>query len=234
MRLNFQTSPERIAKIEDLNNEPLREFEKVVAEISEIFPEPAELPTKEKQTILKAEKKYKKTSIFTDEELEELKAALAAMDEAKLYKDREAFLKDFHKALKNAGYKPTGSQKKKILDQLSERDQTAEICYDGKGEPEPDTELRDNENVPLIAVPEKDYNGEDEIDRDTINDYFRREVLPHVADAWIDWSKTKIGYEINITKYFYKYLPLRNLSEIRADILALEAETDGMIKQAIA
>ena len=233
LRLNFQTSSERIAKIEDLNNEPLREYEKVIAEIREIFPEPAELPTKEKQTILKAEKTYLKWRVFEDEELEELKAALAAIDETRTYKDREVFLKDFHKALKNAGYKPTGSQKKKILDRLSERDQTAEICYDGKGEPEPDPELRDNENVPLIAVPEKDNNGEDEIDYDTINDYFRREVLPHVADAWIDWSKTKIGYEINITKYFYKYKPLRNLSEIRADILALEDETDGMIKQAV-
>ncbi|MGI8545705.1 MAG: type I restriction-modification system subunit M [Aridibacter sp.] len=233
LRLNFQTSPERIAKIEALNTEPQKEYENVIEEIKKVFPDLDDLPTKEKQTILKAKKKYLKDRVFEQDELEELKEALAKLDETKLYKDRKVFLKVFNKALKDTDYKPTGSQKKKILDQLSERDQTAEICYNSKGEKEADSELRDYENVPLIAIPKKDANGEDEIDRDTIEDYFRREVLPHVADAWIDWSKTKIGYEINITKYFYKYKPLRNLSEIRADILALEDETDGMIKKAV-
>ena len=58
----------------------------------------------------------------------------------------------------------------------------------------------------------------------------KREVLPHVPDAWVDEKKTNIGYEINFTKYFYQYKPLRSLSDIRADILALEEETDGLIK----
>ncbi|MCB0447695.1 MAG: SAM-dependent DNA methyltransferase, partial [Gelidibacter sp.] len=58
-------------------------------------------------------------------------------------------------------------------------------------------------------------------------------VLPHVPDAWVDESKTKIGYEINFTKYFYEYKPLRSLEEIRADILALEEQTDGLIKEVI-
>lgn len=66
-----------------------------------------------------------------------------------------------------------------------------------------------------------------------VEEYLKREVLPHVPDAWIDHSKTKIGYEINFTKYFYQYKPLRSLEEIRADILALEEETDGMIKAVI-
>ena len=87
-----------------------------------------------------------------------------------------------------------------------------------KGNPVPDSNLRDAENVPL---------------KEDIYEYFEREVEPHVEDAWIDESKTKIGYEINFTKYFYEYIPLRNLDEIRADILALEAETDGMIKTVI-
>ncbi|MEZ5425243.1 MAG: class I SAM-dependent DNA methyltransferase [Pyrinomonadaceae bacterium] len=230
LRLNFQTSPERIARIEELNNQPRREYEATVNEIKEFSPE---LTASDKQKIKKAEIKYHNAHVFTDTELEELKEALALLDENKLYKDRKLFLEDFHKALKDAGFKPTASQKKKILDCLSESDQTAEICYDSKGEKEPDSELRDYENVPLIAVPEKDETGEDEIDFETINDYFRREVLPHVPDAWIDWNKTKIGYEITITKYFYKYKPLRSLAEIRADILALENETDGMIKQAV-
>jgi len=84
-----------------------------------------------------------------------------------------------------------------------------------KGKPKADASLRDNEDVPL---------------KDNIEEYFKREVLPHVPDAWIDHTKTKIGYEINFTRYFYKYKPLRSLDEIRADILKLEQETDGMIK----
>ncbi|QKZ12712.1 class I SAM-dependent DNA methyltransferase [Spirosoma sp. KUDC1026] len=83
---------------------------------------------------------------------------------------------------------------------------------------EPDTSLRDAENVPLL---------------DDIQTYFEREVKPHVPDAWIDHSKTKIGYEINFTKYFYQYKPLRSLAEIRADILALEAETEGLIHEVL-
>jgi type I restriction enzyme M protein len=98
------------------------------------------------------------------------------------------------------------------------RDERGNIVKDGKGKPKPDANLRDNERVPL---------------KEDIKTYFEREVLPHVPDAWIDESKTKKGYEINFTKFFYKYKPLRRLSEIRADILALEKETEGLLKKAI-
>lgn len=76
-----------------------------------------------------------------------------------------------------------------------------------------------------VIVPEKNAHGADVLDREAIDDYFAREVTPHVPDAWIDYAKTKVGYEVNFTKYFYQYKPLRNLAEIRADILAHEAET---------
>jgi len=69
--------------------------------------------------------------------------------------------------------------------------------------------------------------------KEDVEEYFEREVLPHLPDAWIDHGKTKVGYEINFTKYFYQYKPLRSLEEIKKDILALEAETDGMIKEVI-
>jgi type I restriction enzyme M protein len=85
-----------------------------------------------------------------------------------------------------------------------------------RGKPKPDTSLRDYEKVPL---------------NDDVDEYFDREVKPHVADAWMDRSKDKIGYEINFTKYFYEYKPLRALEEIKADILALECETDGLLKE---
>ncbi len=59
--------------------------------------------------------------------------------------------------------------------------------------------------------------------------FFRREVLPHAADGWIDESATRVGYEISFTRYFYKPQPLRSLGEIRADILTLEKETEGLL-----
>ncbi len=89
---------------------------------------------------------------------------------------------------------------------------------DKKGNIKADANLRDFENVPLS----KD-----------INEYMKEEVLPHVPDAWVDETKTKVGYEINFTRYFYQYTPLRSLEDIRADILKLEQETDGMIHQII-
>jgi type I restriction enzyme M protein len=98
------------------------------------------------------------------------------------------------------------------------RDESGNTVKDGKGKPKPDANLRDTERVPL---------------KENIKTYFEREVLPHVPDAWIDNSKTKKGYEINFTKYFYKYKPLRRLAEIRADILALEKETEGLLRKAI-
>jgi type I restriction enzyme M protein len=112
----------------------------------------------------------------------------------------------------------TCADKKTILKALSEQDETADVCVDKKGNPEPDTALRDNENVPL---------------KEDIREYFQREVLPHVPDAWIDESKTVKGYEINTTKYFYKYKPLRPLADIRADIMALKQETEGMIQEVL-
>jgi len=78
----------------------------------------------------------------------------------------------------------------------------------------PDSSLRDYEKIPLKA---------------DINAYFEREVKPHVPDAWMDRSKDKVGYEISFTKYFYEYQPLRSLAEIKADILKLEAETEGLL-----
>lgn len=87
-----------------------------------------------------------------------------------------------------------------------------------KGRAQADSSLRDAENVPL---------------KEDVEEYFKREVLPNVPDAWIDESKTKIGYEISFTKYFYQYKPLRSLEEIKADIIALETETEGMIETVI-
>lgn len=81
---------------------------------------------------------------------------------------------------------------------------------------ESDADLRDYENVPL---------------KEDTEEYFRREVAPHVPDAWIDHAKTARGYEISFTKFFYKYQPLRSLEDITEDIFALERETEGLLHQ---
>jgi type I restriction enzyme M protein len=83
---------------------------------------------------------------------------------------------------------------------------------------EPDSDLRDTEQVPLL-------------EEGGIDAFIRREVLPYVPDAWIDEEATKIGYEISFTRYFYKPVPLRTLEEIRADIEAVEKESEGLLGQ---
>lgn len=98
------------------------------------------------------------------------------------------------------------------------RNEKGTIITDKNGNPKADSSLRDTENIPL---------------KEDIKKYMKREVLPYVPDAWIDESKTNVGYEINFTKYFYEYKPLRSLEQIRADIFALEAETDSLIKNVV-
>ena len=140
--------------------------------------------------------------------------ALNSMNSTKVYKNRDTFEADLLAACNKQGIKLAAPVKKVVINALSERDETADICADVKGNPEPDPELRDYENVPL---------------KEDIHEYFKREVLPHVPDAWIDESKTKIGYEIPLTRHFYKYVPPRPLDEIEADIKTIEQDIIRMI-----
>jgi type I restriction enzyme M protein len=97
-----------------------------------------------------------------------------------------------------------------------------------KGQPKPDTSLRDYENIPFLVKMEQAPSPQDHASpfrKQTIEEYFKQEVLPHLPDAWIDHNKTKVGYEINFTKYFYEFKSLRPLANIKADILALEVKT---------
>jgi type I restriction enzyme M protein len=85
---------------------------------------------------------------------------------------------------------------------------------------ESDTALRDSEQVPLL-------------EEGGIETFFRREVLPYTPDAWIDQGKTQVGYEISFTRHFYRPAPMRTLDEIKADIYALEQETEGLLEQIV-
>ena len=166
---------------------------------------------------------------------------LEGMDGTKFYSDREEFEADLKAAFNAAAERLPAGTKKAILSALSERDPTAEICRDNKGEPEPDTELRDTEIVPLpkdIPLPlpmgyEKNADNSDllALVKGHCEAYLAREVLPHVDQAWIDHSKTKVGYEIPINRHFYVYEPPRPLKALEDDIRGLEADILRMLKE---
>jgi len=122
---------------------------------------------------------------------------------------------------------------KKLL-ASAERDPEAKPVTDKKGQPYADPDLRDNENVLLPAV---EVAYEEDLSerlasleyRTAVDDYVEAEVLPYARDAWVDHSKTKIGYEIPLTRHFYNYVPPRPLEEIDAEISALEKEIQELL-----
>jgi len=213
LRLNFQASAERIERLQD---------EKVFQGLAE------SKKRKDKKAAAKEEEEGRKLQ-------QTIVSVLEGMDAATLYKNREAFIKALDKAFSKAKLKLAAPLKKAVLSALSERDETADICLDSKGNPEPDTELRDTENVPLpmdIALPILDSHLHKLVD--PCEEYLKREVLPHVSDAWIDHSKTKVGYEIPLNRHFYVYQPPRELGEIEADIKAVEKDILAMLAEVTA
>jgi type I restriction enzyme M protein len=123
--------------------------------------------------------------------------------------DRKVFLNSLKPVDRELNVRLSAPELKAVVNALGERDENAEICRNRDGDAEPDAELRDTENVPL---------------KESIQAYFEREVKPHVKDAWIDHSKTKVGYEIPLNRHFYRYEPPRELAVIEAEIKALEAD----------
>jgi type I restriction enzyme M protein len=199
LRLNFQASPERVARLEDEKG-------------------------------FQALAQSKKKGPAAERELAEGWAVQNAIRQLvrslpdTLFKDREAFEGVLDGAAKGAALKLSAPVRKAILSALSERDDTAAICRDRDGNPEPDPELRDTENVPLA---------------ESIDAFFEREVQPHVPDAWIDRARRDpkdgevgiVGYEINFNRYFYRYKPPRLLEEIEADIRDIERDIVRMLAE---
>ena len=164
-------------------------------------------------------------SKLEDDERAEIRSALMGIGD-RLFMNRAEFEVALTAALRQARIKVGAPVRKAILAALSKRDDEADICTDRNGRPEPDTDLRDHELVPL---------GED------WHEYMRREVLPFVPDAWVDESHTdardkqvgRVGYEINFNRYFYQYVPPRPLEEIDTELKALEAEIAGLLKEVV-
>ncbi|WP_150523132.1 type I restriction-modification system subunit M [Roseibium sediminis] len=222
LRLNFEATPERIAKLDG---------EKAFAELA------VSKKRKDKEAAKLEEERGQRHQAA-------IKAMLATLADKGLYMDRVVFAKDLTAATKKAGLKLDAKVRKAILSALGERDPEAEICRDTKGNPEPDKELRDSENIPLppgtkLPLPMKfgpDKPNTDLVEqfRGTIDAYMATEVLPHVSDAWVDYFKTKVGYEIPINRHFYVYKPPRPLDEIEQDITALEGEIAELLKGLVA
>ncbi len=128
----------------------------------------------------------------------------------------------------------TKPQQQEVWEALAVRDPEAQAATDRHGDPEPDPELRDQENVPL---PNLSVSFEpDPTDRlaaiayrTAVNDYMDTEVLPYVPDAWVDGTKTKLGYEIPVTRHFYRYRPPRPIAEIDTELRALEAQIQALL-----
>jgi len=140
---------------------------------------------------------------------------LSMIDASVEYKNRLNFEERLASALDNAEINLPAPLRKAILNVMSERDESAEICVDADGDPEPDTELRDYENVPL---------------KEDIHAYFDREVRQHIPDVWIDESKSKIGYEIPFNRHFYVFKPPRPLDAIDADLKGVASRIMTMLE----
>lgn len=141
-------------------------------------------------------------------------SSLVAPVETAKWTSRPAFQQALKAAAKLEGLSLPAALLKIITLALGEQDETAETCFDPKGNPEPDVSLRDTENVPW--------------DED-IDAYVAREVLPYAPDAWVDYAKTKEGAEIPFTRHFYKYVPPRPLEEIDRDLEAVMDQLRAML-----
>ncbi len=218
LRMNFEATPERIAKLDDqtaftnlATSKKIKDKEAAACEIEE-----------------------------GRKQQDAIRAMLATLEGNGRYMDREAFEVDMTSAAKRTGLRIPAPIKKTIFAALGERDPEAEICRDSKGQKEPDGELRDTENIPLPSEtvlplpmgfgPDKPNDRLIEAFKGDIDAYMAREVLPHVSDAWVDYEKTKVGYEIPINRHFYVYKPPRPLEEIETDITKLEREIAGLLE----
>ena len=145
--------------------------------------------------------------------------ATFAKHHPELITDRKQFLEALKPIDREREVRLTAPELKAVVSALGERDEDAEICRNRDGEAEADAELRDTENVPL---------------KESIQAYFEREVLPHVKDAWVDHSKTKVGYEIPLNRHFYRYEPPRDLAVIEDEIKSLEKDIIRLLAEVTA
>jgi type I restriction enzyme M protein len=167
------------------------------------------------------------------ERLEGLVAALAK-HEGLASTDRAQLSSKLTPILTAAGL--TKAQQEGVWDALGVRDPEAPVVTNHRGDPEPDQELRDQENVRLPTVPVRfEPDTADRLAtveyRAALDDHMESEVLPYVPDAWVDHTKTKVGYEIPVTRQFYRYTRPRSLAEIDSELREVEAEVHALLNE---
>ncbi len=199
LRLNFQATAERLARLDDESA-----FKNLATSAKKD-------PAVRQQEIEAGQQRQ--------EQILELLRTFGKATKQKLFMDHKEFLTELRPLDRERDVRLSAPELKAVLAALGERDETAEICCDRGGQPEPDADLRDTETVPL---------------KESIEAYFKREVLPHVPDAWIDTTKTKVGYEIPLNRHFYRYEPPRPLPVIETDIKELEKEILDLLKEVTA
>lgn len=199
LRMNFQTTPERISRLDQLD--------------------PEKHP------------------------VDDMRQVVDAMDADRLYTDLADFDADVIEAADSLGIKLGKPVRKTLWLTIGDKDQKAEKCIWVGDRPEPDPDLRDTENVPLPDAtelplpmafgpdPQNKLNGDVvKLMAPAIDAFMEAEVLPHVPDAWVDYGRTKVGYEIPFNRHFYVYKPPRELSEIEGEIETLEGEIAKLLE----
>ena len=222
LRMNFEATPERIARLDE---------QTAFANLAK---------SKKRKDLAAAEQEIAEGL----RKQEAIRNALMTLEGNGRYTDQEVFEAAVMKAAKCNNLKIPAQIKRAILAALGERDPNAEICRDSKGQPAPDSELRDTEDIPLPSGtvlplpmgfgPNKPNGRLVGTFRNDIDVYMASEVLPHVSDAWVDYDKTKVGYEIPINRHFYVYQPPRPLDQIEADITELEKDIAKLLKGLVA
>lgn len=170
--------------------------------------------SKKKDEVVKAQEEA-----LGKETQEKLIAMLQSFDENKEYLNREDFIKTLKAKGKEYGVTLGAALVKAIVNAIGERNENADVCRDSKGNIESDSTLRDTESIPL---------------KEDIQEYFNREVKPHVNDAYMDESTfSNVGYEIPFTRHFYKYEKLRPFADIMKEVEELENEISSEIRMVL-
>ena len=252
--LRFASGDEDLRKAfyEELGEDLFEDFSKVSRRLKALVEGWGELDDEDESaadqktiTAAKQKKLLDGKTWSRDAMLAEVAAQLKASLGNEVYTDHNKFRTEIDVELKKLGHKLNATDKKAIYKAVSWTEPTAAPVIKKRHNPatvevnpfhgyfeeviddnnfvveyEPDTDLRDTEQIPLL-----EDGG--------IEAFIQREVLPYAADAWYVESSVKIGYEVSFTRYFYKPEPMRTLEEIRADILAIGQETDGLLSEII-
>ena len=215
LRLNFEASPERIKRVANA-----KAFQNLA-------------------TSRKKDEKQRQAEIELGEATQKVILLSLAKLPQERFTDRDAefteLIDDIVKEIKkDTEVKISMAVRRAIIGALSERDPDAPICMDKDGLPEADSDLRDTESVPLDYLDDEGIAAEDKV-----KEFFKREVEPHVDDAWInegvrdetDEEVGAVGYEINFNRYFYEYQPPRELEAIEVDIKSVEEDVLKLLQE---